>query len=142
MQMNSRLYERLALLDYLPPATAEGMDPVNGAWIAVKTWPRILGILSVGTAQGAGIEFQIQKATSAAGAGATTAKAAISGTADNKQYIIEVAVAALGESYTHVRMVATPNSTSSTYAALLFGGDSRYGNERDFNIASLSIAAL
>lgn len=124
-----RFSEAHDLIDSIFPVSTS--TQVNGAWVDVKDFHRIVAKLKVGAIAATGtLVFQIQQATSAAGAGAKALKAApsIGDTADNRDIWLEVKAEELDVDggFRFVRIEAIAATAASIISAELLGVKGRY----------------
>lgn len=138
--------EKVAIVDTIDP-DAYAAAAVNGGWVDASEFHEFMAIVMVGD-MGAGntVDFKLQQATSAAGAGAkdissaaiTQIDQATSPETGNVQAVINLRTENLDRDndFDYVRMVMTPGSTTSPQTttdcgAVLLGCSPRHGPASD-----------
>ena len=130
--------------DYLQPAS-RAIGTYNTAWISVQNHQRGVFLLLTG-AVGAGstIDFALQQATDIAGTGAkafTPAKAITqltqAGSDSDKQVVVHVDAAELGDGYRYCRGRLTVGTATSDAAVVAIADHCRYKPTTDYDLSSV-----
>lgn len=128
------------LLDKIDPVSTDA--EVDGSWIDVKKFHRLVAKFQVGAIASTGtLTFQVRQATSAAGAGAKALKAtaAIDDTGDNKVHWLEIRGEEfdVNDGFHYARIEAVAATAASIVSGELLGIVGRYS--RQTNHADLTV---
>jgi len=141
--MKGLLTEKLAVLGTIDP-DAYGTGTQGSDWMDLSKFRQILFAVMAGAlGSSATLDFKVQEATSAAGAGAQdlSGKAITqlteAGTDSDKQALINVRADELSDGYRYVRGVMTIGVATSDAGVLVLGGDATYLPASDFDLASV-----
>lgn len=138
MYEQSLLSSRMNLVGVLDPLTSVAAGDRQTGWIDMANLFYALAIVMIGVADNAGL-IQIDQATSAAGANSTVLKqVAYALTDDNKQFFVNIHNKELTQGKRWIRLRVTVGATNTTLAAVVLGGDLRYGEPARSELASLA----
>ena len=141
--MKGLLTERLALLGTIDP-DAYGTGTQGSDWVDMSKFMQVMfAVLAGALGSSATLDFKVQEATSAAGAGAqdlsgkSITQLTEAGTDDDKQVLVNVRADELSDGYRYVRGLMTIGVATSDAGLVVLGGDPTYAPASDFDLASV-----
>ncbi len=143
--MESLFSERIAVLGTVDPDVC-GTGTHGTDWVDMSKFQNVGFVVMTGTlGSSATVDFKVQEATSAAGAGAqdisgkSITQLTEAGTDDDKQVVVNVKAEELDreDGYQFVRGLMTIGVATSDAAVLVLGADPRFLPASDFDLASV-----
>lgn len=137
--------ERLAVVACIDP-DAYTTGAQTSDWVDMSEFERVVFIVQAGAlGSSATIDFKVQEATSAAGAGAqdisgkSITQLTDAGTDSDKQALVEVRADELdlADGYTHVAGILTVGTATSDAGVVAIGLDPRYHPASDYDLSSV-----
>ncbi|MGI6730430.1 MAG: hypothetical protein ACOX5F_00820 [Anaerovoracaceae bacterium] len=135
--------EKVAVLGAIDPG-AHGTGTLGTGYVDMKQFDQLAFVVQVGVFEsGAKVDFKLQEATSAAGAGVqdlsgkAITQLTAAGTDDDKQVIVVVKASELSDGYRFVRGLMTISVDAVDSGVLVLGADPRYMPASNFDVSTV-----